>query len=193
MNGISSPIDRRRQRCSGSLYHVPNKINRCTISTNSTPRKSGLIGRRLELAGLTATLDDALAGGGQMVMLAGEPGIGKTRLAQELARDAQNRGAQVRCASTVGLVPRTGRRSSILALDAVDSRPGRDDRRWATPPRHGPGGRGHRPVSPRIGRHLGWIGEATGTGTGASPFPPVLLHHDILEKGQPVSAVAARP
>ncbi len=103
------------------------------------------------------------------------------------------RRSEPRCASTVGLVPRTGRRSSILALDAVDSRPGRDDRRWATPPRHGPGGRGHRPVSPRIGRHLGWIGEATGTGTGASPFPPVLLHHDILDKGQPVSAVAARP
>ena len=82
MNGISSPIDRRRQRCSGSLYHVPNKINRCTISTNSTPRKSELIGRRLELAGLTATLDDALVGRGQMVMLAGEPGIGKTTLAQ---------------------------------------------------------------------------------------------------------------
>jgi predicted ATPase len=34
------------------------------------------------LAGLTATLDDALAGWGQMVMLAGEPGIGKTTLAQ---------------------------------------------------------------------------------------------------------------
>jgi len=51
-----------------------------------------------------------------MVMLAGEPGIGKTRLAQELARDAQNRGAQVRCASTVGLVPRTGRRSSITTF-----------------------------------------------------------------------------
>ncbi|MCH2510201.1 MAG: ATP-binding protein [Dehalococcoidia bacterium] len=61
---------------------MPNKINRCTISTNSTPRKSGLIGRRLELAGLTATLDGALAGRGQMVMLAGEPGIGKTTLAQ---------------------------------------------------------------------------------------------------------------
>jgi len=34
------------------------------------------------LAGLTATLDDALASRGQMVMLAGEPGIGKTTLAQ---------------------------------------------------------------------------------------------------------------
>jgi predicted ATPase len=30
---------------------------------------------------LTAALDEALAGKGQMVMLAGEPGIGKTRLA----------------------------------------------------------------------------------------------------------------
>ncbi len=74
---------------------MPNKIDRCTILTINTPNESGLIGRQQELAVLTATLDDALAGRGQMVMLAGEPGIGKTRLAQELARHAQERGAQV--------------------------------------------------------------------------------------------------
>ncbi|MCH7737298.1 MAG: AAA family ATPase [Chloroflexi bacterium] len=53
------------------------------------------IGRQQELAVLATALDDALAGRGQMVMLAGEPGIGKTRLAQELAGHAQDRGAQV--------------------------------------------------------------------------------------------------
>ncbi len=53
------------------------------------------IGRQSELAVLTAALDDALAGRGQIVMLAGEPGIGKTRLAQELASLAESLGALV--------------------------------------------------------------------------------------------------
>ena len=43
------------------------------------------VGRQREMAELTATLDDALAGQGRLVMLAGEPGIGKTRTARELA------------------------------------------------------------------------------------------------------------
>lgn len=53
------------------------------------------IGRQPELSILTIALDDALAGRGQIVMLAGEPGIGKTRLAQEIAGFAERRGAQV--------------------------------------------------------------------------------------------------
>ena len=44
---------------------------------------------------LTAALDDALSGRGRMVMLAGEHGIEKTRLAQELAAYAQMQ--SVRC------------------------------------------------------------------------------------------------
>ena len=63
--------------------------------TSNEPRESGFIGRQPELAVLTAVLDDAIAGRGQMVMLAGEPGIGKTRLAQELASRAESLGAQV--------------------------------------------------------------------------------------------------
>ena len=50
------------------------------------------VGRSREMAELTAALDDALAGRGRMVMLAGEPGIGKTRAAQELAAPAEQRG-----------------------------------------------------------------------------------------------------
>ncbi len=43
------------------------------------------VGRQREMAELMAALDDALGGRGRLVMLAGEPGIGKTRIAQELA------------------------------------------------------------------------------------------------------------
>ena len=63
--------------------------------SSNEPRESGFIGRQLELAVLTAALDDALSGRGQMVMLAGEPGIGKTRLAQELATHAESLGVRV--------------------------------------------------------------------------------------------------
>ena len=44
---------------------------------------------------LTAAHDDAVAGRGRLVMLAGEPGIGKTRLVQELASRAKESGTQV--------------------------------------------------------------------------------------------------
>ena len=64
------------------------------LSTSGS-RESGFIGRQPELATLTAALDEALAGRGQMVMLSGEPGIGKTRLALELASRADSLGAQV--------------------------------------------------------------------------------------------------
>ena len=53
--------------------------------TSNESKESDFIGRQPELAVLTAALDDALAGRGQMVMLAGEPGIGKTRPALEPA------------------------------------------------------------------------------------------------------------
>jgi DNA-binding NarL/FixJ family response regulator len=53
------------------------------------------VGREAELAALTADLDAALAGRGGVVLLAGEPGIGKTRLAEELAVQASARGALV--------------------------------------------------------------------------------------------------
>ena len=53
------------------------------------------VGRQTEMAELTATLDAALTGQGRIVMLAGEPGIGKTRTTQELAVLAEQRGAQV--------------------------------------------------------------------------------------------------
>ncbi|MEA2827502.1 MAG: hypothetical protein QOG43_1941 [Actinomycetota bacterium] len=45
----------------------------------------GIVGRRGELDALRAHLDAARDGSGRLVLCAGEPGIGKTRLAQEVA------------------------------------------------------------------------------------------------------------
>ena len=43
------------------------------------------VGRQREMAELRAGPDDAMAGRRRLMMLVGEPGIGKTRTAQELA------------------------------------------------------------------------------------------------------------
>ena len=53
------------------------------------------VGRDGEVAQLRGALDDALSGRGRLVLLVGEPGIGKTRCADELATYARLRGAQV--------------------------------------------------------------------------------------------------
>ena len=53
------------------------------------------VGRLRELETLRATLDQAIAGQGHIVMVAGEPGIGKTRVAQELALCATQPGTAV--------------------------------------------------------------------------------------------------
>lgn len=53
------------------------------------------VGRNAELKQLVAGLDRALEGRGGMFLVSGEPGIGKTRVAEELALGARKRGATV--------------------------------------------------------------------------------------------------
>ena len=65
-----------------------------TRAPTPTPRRT-FVGRDRELAELVAALDAALAGSGRLVLLAGEPGIGKSRLADALMDEARSRGANV--------------------------------------------------------------------------------------------------
>lgn len=61
----------------------------CSLSI----RQSSFVGRERELRVLQAKLDDATLARGSIVLLSGEPGVGKTRLAQEFATIARARGA----------------------------------------------------------------------------------------------------
>jgi hypothetical protein len=53
------------------------------------------VGRERELTELTAALDAALEGDGRLCLLVGEPGVGKTTLAERLCEAAARRGARV--------------------------------------------------------------------------------------------------
>jgi tetratricopeptide (TPR) repeat protein len=66
------------------------------------------VGREREMAALRTNLEDAFAGCGRLVLLVGEPGIGKTRTAHELTAHALMRGARVftgRCYEGEGTPP----------------------------------------------------------------------------------------
>ena len=86
---------------------------------------------------LQTILQDALAGRGQMVMLTGELGIGKTRVAQELAAAAQSQGVRVlwgRCYEGLGAPPSgPGYRPSGNTPNKYP--PNASGRRWDPEPR----------------------------------------------------------
>ncbi|OBK79217.1 hypothetical protein A5650_08365 [Mycobacterium sp. 1164985.4] len=69
---------------------------------------SGFVGRQRESQAVRAAIDDVIGRRGRTVLVTGEPGIGKTRLASEAAAYAAMRGMQVlwgRCYASVGAPP----------------------------------------------------------------------------------------
>ena len=75
---------------------------------NASPSLGVFVGRQREMAGLRTVLGDAISGQGRLVMLTGEPGIGKTRVAQELTGAAESQGMRVfwgRCYEGLGAPP----------------------------------------------------------------------------------------
>ncbi len=62
---------------------------------NGRPADASLVGRDGELAQLLDVLERSFAGLGRLILLSGEPGIGKSRLADELSAEAVTRGARV--------------------------------------------------------------------------------------------------
>ena len=73
-------------------------------------RRTPFVGRKPERGQLVALLDRARAGHGAIVFLGGEPGVGKTRLADELRLEAEQRGMRTRfgrCYDMQGAPPYT--------------------------------------------------------------------------------------
>jgi DNA-binding CsgD family transcriptional regulator len=68
---------------------MPSSDSPQTVQASLAPFP--LVGRAAELSALHSLLDDAESGRGRTVFLSGEPGIGKTRLTEELAREASRR------------------------------------------------------------------------------------------------------
>jgi predicted ATPase len=65
-----------------------------TCASSNCP-SSVFVGRDRELCNLAGALERAIAGTGGLTALLGEPGIGKSRLAAEIASEAQRRHAHV--------------------------------------------------------------------------------------------------
>ncbi len=54
------------------------------LNSSTVRADRALLGRTRELGPLQAALDQAIAGRGRLVLVAGEPGIGKTWFAEEV-------------------------------------------------------------------------------------------------------------
>ena len=91
------------QTLRGRGYHLiaPVEEHPAAAPARAHPARRGVpdfVGRGPILDQLDAALEDALAGRGRIVLLAGEAGIGKTRTAEEFAAGADSRGLPVHAA-----------------------------------------------------------------------------------------------
>ena len=86
-----------RETLASIAARTPTTSDQRPVEANPLDRLAGgvFVGREREVEQLRSGLEEALAGRGRLILLVGEPGIGKTSTADELATYAQIRGAQV--------------------------------------------------------------------------------------------------
>ena len=72
-----------------------SRVPRTAAGKAAETSRGVFVGRETELDQLTSGLEDVLAGRGRLFLLVGEPGIGKSRLAEEMAARASAAGARV--------------------------------------------------------------------------------------------------
>ena len=97
------------RRADTAVRESPDVIR--DVEHRAVPRSEPLIGREAERAAVAAAVSEALRGGGcRYVVIEGEPGIGKTRLAQEALQLAAAAGAASLSAGTLesGAAPAYG-------------------------------------------------------------------------------------
>jgi serine/threonine protein kinase/tetratricopeptide (TPR) repeat protein len=83
---LLTDIDALRSRAWSSSSHAP------AAKAEALPERTPFVGRDNEAAELSRMLDRMLTGQGGLVLVGGEPGVGKTRLARELLAEARRRG-----------------------------------------------------------------------------------------------------
>jgi class 3 adenylate cyclase len=88
-------VDRGRFRLKGfperwRLFEVAWRED--AVAAPAVSGRTPYVGREAERADLRRRLEEALAGKGSLVMIGGEPGVGKTRIAEELMAEAAERG-----------------------------------------------------------------------------------------------------
>ena len=105
IRAIAAALGVHRNRVHRTLKELAEKpTGKPTVNANVDP----FVGRQPEMVALRAALAEAFAGRGSLLMLAGEPGIGKTRTARELADVARALGAEVlwgHCSQDEGAPP----------------------------------------------------------------------------------------
>src|ERR1700675_2000777 len=108
---MSTPDSPGRGEGLGATPHpgsYENQFSMTELATEGGNRHRHIIGRARELDVFRAAFDQMLAGGRQVVLISGEPGIGKTRCAEALADVAEDQGALVlwgRCHEEAGAPP----------------------------------------------------------------------------------------
>jgi DNA-binding SARP family transcriptional activator/tetratricopeptide (TPR) repeat protein len=98
LRGLSRPenvFELRPVAAQAGPAPAPAAFEPAALDSAVETRGGAFVGRDRELAELVGGLDDAFAGRGRLFLLCGEPGIGKSRLAEELIADARARGARV--------------------------------------------------------------------------------------------------
>ena len=93
-------------QCASRLAPSPGQV---IPPERSQEAHNGFVGRHREMEELKAALEEAISGKGRLAMLVGEPGIGKTRTAQELASHGERSGVRVlwgRCYEEEGAPPK---------------------------------------------------------------------------------------
>jgi predicted ATPase len=89
----------------GCLRRLPSREAACAILAGVVARASAVfVGRVCELGELERALEATHAGSGATVLVAGEAGIGKTRLAAELATRCRDAGFEVLLGRSIDLV-----------------------------------------------------------------------------------------
>jgi DNA-binding SARP family transcriptional activator len=78
-----------------AILRQESALDLAPVEAAAETARSAFVGRESELAELSAALQDALSGRGRLCLLGGEPGIGKSRLAEEVITQARVRGARV--------------------------------------------------------------------------------------------------